>query len=509
MALDPAELLEWLTPEERKRFDGILIAKRQLWTSLEGPQTLGFVSEADILGYGGAAGGGKSDLGIGLGLTSHKHVGIFRQNGTELTAIVDRISQILGTREGLSEQKGIWRIKRPDGEAIQIELGSFPHPGDERKYQGRPHDLLVFDEAQNMREKAVRFLLAWLRTTVEGQRCRAIFTFNPPTDAIGQWVVSFFAPWLDEAHRNPAQPGELRWFTTLDGADVEVDSGEPFEHKGEKITPQSRTFIPSRVSDNPYLAGTAYVSQLQALEEPLRSQMLHGDFKAGMEDDAWQIIPTDWVEAAQKRWSKPDKLPEMESLGVDVAMGGRDQTIIARRHQDLWFDEPIVYPGRECIDGPTVAGFCVSAVRDRAVIHIDLLGVGAKPYGFLMNMGLEVIGVNVGDPAGGLDSTGRWRFKNLRSQLWWAFREALDPDSNTGIALPPDSRLRADLTAPKWRPVGNLIQVEPSEDLKKRIGRSPDFGVAYVLALLDTPKRDRIQALVSRGKRREYDPYDL
>ena len=151
--VDVAALLEFLTPEERKRFDGILTARRELWVSLEGPQTLGFTSQADVLGYGGAAGGGKSDLGIGLSVTSHRTVGIFRQNGTELTAIVDRVAQILpGGRDGLSEQKGIWRFKRPDGEAVQIELGSFPHPGDERKYAGRPHDLLVFDEAQNMRE---------------------------------------------------------------------------------------------------------------------------------------------------------------------------------------------------------------------------------------------------------------------------------------------------------------------------------------------------------------------
>ena len=66
--------------------------------------------------------------------------------------------------------------------------------------------------------------------------------------------------------------------------------------------------------------------------------------------------------------------------------------------------------------------------------------------------------------------------------------------------------MKADLCAPKWKPIGPIIQVEPSEDLKKRIGRSPDFGVAYVLALLDTPKRDRIQA-IQRQRQPEYDPY--
>ena len=54
--------------------------------------------------------------------------------------------------------------------------------------------------------------------------------------------------------------------------------------------------------------------------------------------------------------------------------------------------------------------------------------------------------------------------------------------------------------------MGPIIQVEPSDDLKKRIGRSPDYGVAYVLALIDTPKLDRIMA-VQRKIMPEYDPF--
>jgi hypothetical protein len=33
----------------------------------------------------------------------------------------------------------------------------------------------------------------------------------------------------------------------------------------------SRTFIPSRVTDNPFLANTGYIAMLQGLPEPLRS----------------------------------------------------------------------------------------------------------------------------------------------------------------------------------------------------------------------------------------------
>ncbi len=507
--IDP-KVLEWLTPEEKAEFLEAVAVTDELWTPLLGPQTMAFDSEATVVGYGGAAGGGKSDLGEGLAVTEHTTIGIFRQNGTELTALIDRMAQIVGgkdgpSRVGLSEMRGIWRTKRRDGKEIQIEFGSFPHPGDETKYMGRPHDLLVFDEAQNMREHAVRFLMGWLRTTDPEQRCRVLMTFNPPQSAKGQWLISYFGPWLDRTHRNPAEPGELRWFTTIDGADVECDGPEDIEHEGETLTPTSRTFIPSRVVDNPYLHGTQYEIQLQSLPEPLRSQMLHGDFQAGMEDDEMQVIPTAWVEAAQNRWEKPDVLPEMESVGVDVAMKGADLTVIFRRHDPMWFDEPIVKTGRECIDGPTIAGFIIGIMRDKAVIHLDLFGVGGPPYGHLMSQGVQVIGVNVGEPAGGTDASGKFRFFNQRTKLWWEMREALEPNANNGIALPPDRRLLADLTAPTFELVGPILKVEGSKAIKKRLGRSPDFGSACILALMDTPKIDRVKALERSRKR--YDPF--
>ena len=504
-SFDPS-ILEYLTPSELAELDQLLASDPVPWRPLQGPQTMAYLSEADIIGYGGAAGGGKTDLACGKAITQHRKVGIFRLNGTELTGVLDRLSEMLGGRDGYNGQDKIWRIKRYDDVPLQIELGSFPNLGDETKYQGRPHDLLVFDEAANMRESQVRFLLGWLRTTVPGQRCQALLTFNPPTSAEGRWIIDFFGPWLDKKHPNPAQPGELRYFATVDGEDVEVDSLNSFEHDGETITPLSRTFIPSKIADNPYLMGTGYMATLQSLPEPLRSQMLHGDFQAGMEDDPWQVIPTAWVEAAQDRWKKPDKLDPMDSLGCDVARGGRDQTILARRH-GMWFDEPLTYAGTQTPDGPTVAGLCIAAGRDQAVIHIDVIGVGSSPYDFLVQASQQVVGVNVSEAATGLDKSGRLRFKNQRSELVWRMREALDPTNNTGIALPPSPQLLADLCAFTWKLVGSTVYVHSREEIIAKIGRSPDFASAYVLALMDTPKIRTVSNIGGNKSTLEYDPY--
>ncbi|MBU0593351.1 MAG: terminase [Gammaproteobacteria bacterium] len=516
-------LLAYLTPHELAELDALIASDPTIWRPLPGPQTTAYNSTADIIGYGGAAGGGKTDLACGKALTRHRKSMILRRIGTELTGVVDRLEELIGSRDGYNGQSNIWR--RP---GLQIEFGAVPNAGDERKFQGRPHDLLVFDEATNFLVQQVRFLLGWLRTTIPGQRCQALFTFNPPTSAEGRWVIDFFAPWLDKKYPNPAQPGELRWAASLpadaatpNGRDLWVPDGRkfvlvdgqpcydfnPMEYSPDDIiTPMSRTFIPSRITDNPYLLGTGYMAQLQALPEPLRSQMLKGDFTAGIEDDPWQVIPTTWVEAAQARWKRPDKLPAMDSLGVDVARGGRDQTIIARRH-GMWFDSPLTYPGSATPDGPTVAGLTIAAKRDDAVTHIDVIGVGSSPYDFLNDARQQVVGVNVAESATTTDISGRLRFKNLRSQLWWKMREALDPTNNTGIALPPDPRLLADLCAPTWTLSGSVIQVASREQIIDSIGRSPDFGSAYILALIDTPKRSHFQGLDRSNRRKDYDPY--
>lgn len=506
MQVDPADFAA-LTPDEQRELDQLLRegAPPKLWSPLPGPQRLAFDSTASVIGFGGAAGGGKTDLAIGLALTQHQRVGIFRQNGTELTAIVDRIAELLGTRDGW-DRHGILRTKRPDGNPVQIELGSFPNTGDEAKYRGRPRDLLVLDEAAEMREAAVRFLTGWVRTVDSNQRVRTLLCFNPPTSVEGRWIIEFFAPWLDRKHPRPAGPGEVRWFAMVDGKEREVGA-EPFMHNGELIYPTSRTFIPSRIKDNPHLMRTGYYQQLQSLPEPLRSQLIYGDFQAGVKDDPYQVIPTAWVEAAQARWTKPAKLAPMDSVGVDVALGGDDNTVIARRH-DMWFDEPLVYAGKDCKDGPTIAGFVIAAARDGAVQHVDLFGVGAQPYAHLLASNQHVLGVAMAAEPQGTALQGGLRFLNRRTELWWRMREALDPGLNSGICLPPDKRVLADLTAVRWKLAGRVIVVEPRDEIVKRIGRSVDVGTAYVLGLIHTVKHRAVPS----GTRRtlpggEWDPY--
>lgn len=535
-AAELAELEGYLTDAERAELDALVAAdlEQHLWYPLPGPQTTAFNNRADIIGFGGAAGGGKTDLACGKALEQHLKVMIMRREGTQLQGVLDRLTSLVGSRQGYNGQDRIWRDAGP--RSVQIEFGSVPNLGDENKYQGRDHDLLVFDEAANFLEAQVRFLLGWVRSATAGVHSQALLTFNPPTNAEGRWVIDFFGPWLNKKHElYPAIPGQPLYAAMLPAAngtskDVWTHNGEPLtgapfvmvdgelvfdfdpaDYKVEDIVyPRSRTFIPSRISDNPHLVGTGYMSQLQALPEPLRSQMLYGDFQAGVEDDVWQVIPTAWVERAQKLWREMPRRGEMLSLGCDVARGGKDNTVICTRHKtpetEHWYDKLQVTPGTGTPNGPMAAGLVVGASRDRTPQHIDVIGVGASVYDSLITADQPAIAVNVSERAPGTDLSGQLTFMNQRSWLWWRFRELLDPLNNHAVMLPPDQDLLAELCAPKWKLSGKEIQVESREDVVKRVGRSPDRATAVILASIETPKLHLLDRSAHNEAVLNYDP---
>jgi len=457
------------------------------WTALSGPQTEALYSSADILFYGGAAGGGKTELIIGAAFFRHMRSIIFRREYSQLKAIIDRTTEIFSGYGKFNKAHMIWTLE--DGRTI--EFGAVQHFGDERKYQGRPHDLKAFDELAHFSELQFRTLIGWLRSADPSQHCRVIATGNPPTDSEGEWIIRYFAPWLDKTHTHPAKPGELRWFTTIDGKDRECDSGEKFEHKGELITPKSRTFIPARVEDNSYYMESGYKATLQALPEPLRAKLLYGDFSAGKEDNPFQIIPTEWLELSVKRHESGMPLgTPLLAIGVDVARGGGDHTVITLRYGH-WFAHQRAYPGHMTPDGETVAQLVLSARgASQCKVNVDVIGVGASVYDCLRrHIGNKAVALNASQASDAQDKTGQMNFVNRRAEWWWSLREALDPATGDALALPPDRELLSDLASVRYRYKPRGIQVESKDDIIRRIGRSPDKGdsLVYAFATLSTP----------------------
>lgn len=430
----------------------------------------------------------NSDLILGLSTTKHKKSLILRREGTDLGAMVSRLNEILnntGSWRGIGPYAGIMRTK--DGRVI--ELKSCPNEKDKYKFQGQDHDLKAFDEITYFSRTQYEFIIKWNRSPDPNQRKRVICAGNPPTSAEGEWVLEAWKPWLDETYDNPAESGELRWYTTIDDEIQWFETGEPIIHKGEKIVPRSRTFIKALLKDNPILEKTGYESVLMSFDEPLRSMFLYGIMKAGLQDHPFQCIPTDWVKAAQQRWKELNKngkyVPDepMTILSSDIARGGMDNTVIARRWGN-YFGELIKHKGTVTTDGEITAGLIQKEMDDHCKVSIDITGgYGGSPYDILKSIygNKRIIPVNFAGASKGRDRSGKLKFKNLRAEMHWRLREALDPVHGHNIALPPDRMLLGDLTAVRYKVTAQGIQMEPKEDIIERIGRSPDCGDAVVM----------------------------
>lgn len=472
--------LDALPPDQRKSVvdDAMTATEGRFFVPNVGPQTEAWFSLADETFFGGAAGGGKSALLCGLAVDEYQPALILRREATQVKGLEDEIAGILGTRSGYNSQTHIWRL--PGGGTI--ELGGVPHESDKEKYQGRPHRLKGFDEITQFTESQYRYIIAWTRDA-KGRRCRIVATGNPPTSAAGMWVVRYWAPWLDSSHPNPAKPGELRWFTTINGEDVEVDA-DYVGPGGER--PRSRTFIRSLLEDNPDLVGTGYASTLEALPKELRDRLRHGAFDVASEDDPWQVIPTKWVKDAMARWvdHPPAEIP-MTAIAADVAQGGPDKTQIQHRY-DHWYSRFDSYKGSETPDGPTVAGLITKKMRDRCRVVVDAGGgYGGDTLTQLAHADIDCRGFVGGQGSASRTREGMYGFKNLRAQAVWQFREQLDPDYDSRIALPPDPELEADLCAFRYevRPSGDgeVIQILPKDDMREMLGRSPDKGDTTIM----------------------------
>lgn len=490
LSADLEEKLAALPEGKRKKMlaDAVKATKSMAWIPSPGPQTQAYFSKADILLYGGEPGGGKTSLLIGLALTAHHNSLIMRRQYTDLGHIIDELLRFNGSRDGFNGQSPPV-LHRSDGK--KIDLGAASNVGDEQHWQGVPHDFIGVDESTQFARVQIRFLMGWLRSTNPNQRKRVVLATNPPMSADGLWVMEMFAPWIDEKFPNPAKPGELRWVVSdEDGNDKWVDGPNPVDINGKQVFPLSRTYIPSSVRDNPFLAETGYENQLNNMEEPFRSLLL-GGFKNTLKDAPNQLIPTEAVKAAQKRWTPaPPKGIPMCCMAADMSGGGDDPMVIAARYGN-WYDQLIKLKGKDLPKdrlGPYCAGQILSYRRDNCCVVIDLGGgYGGSTYDHLRQNSVEVRGYKGAEASTRKSKAGNYKFVNKRSAAYWLLMEELTKQGAT-IALPPGNKILGDLTAPTFEVTARGVAVEPKEKVTKRLGRSTDDGDAIVMAWFEGPK---------------------
>lgn len=191
-----------------------------------------------------------------------------------------------------------------------------------------------------------------------------------------------------------------------------------------------------------------------------------------------------WVLAAQERWRALPRGPKEGEIvpAVDPARYGPDFSALAVRYGDV-VEEVITWSKLGTVD---TAG--------RVLVELDRLGlprdfsvtVDSPGLGGGVIDALEAMGGRPWDYNGGLPPLGYQageKFANLRAESFWTLRRRLEMGT---IALPPDEKLGDELCAMRWSiRLDGKVQLEGKDELRARLGRSPDRADAVAMAFAD------------------------
>lgn len=268
-------------------------------------------TDADITVFGGAAGAGKSYLGV-LDFLKHVHDPHFRG------CMVRRTTPQLKGPGGLHEKaealfrlidpKVRWRDKEHHflfSSGAKIYLRHFENPKDQENFQGWEVTEFLIDEGQQFEEAMVIYLSSRMRNPKCPIKPHMKITCNPD---YGSFLRHWLEWWLDPdtGIPIPERDGVTRWFIRIDGkmvwgdskADVIARYGKadlPADHK-KQVKPMSFKFISANVYDNPILceAQPEYVGWLEGLGRVEKARLLHGSWLAREEGAGY--FKSEWVE---------------------------------------------------------------------------------------------------------------------------------------------------------------------------------------------------------------------
>jgi len=222
-------------------------------------------------------------------------------------------------------------------------------------------------------------------------------------------------------------------------------------------------------------------------ENPLYLSRVKAEFPTEGEDT---LIPMSHIEAAKKRTLEPTDNPNV--IGVDVARFGTDFSVIAHRRG------PVIRILQRFgkTDTMTTTGHARRHRRltkaTRAIVDADGLGAGVADR-------LREQREPVKDAHGGASPSDKDMFLNQRAEWYWNLRIAFETGE---IDIDPaDEDLAAQLSDMKWKVNSSgKIVLEPKEEMKKRLGCSPDDADAVAMTFGEDLKYlDKLKKSFEKG----------
>lgn len=248
---------------------------------------------ADIVFFGGGAGGGKTWT---MMLEALRHVitnalfyaVFFRRTHKQIEnpgGLWDASNQLFPLVGGVPRDRCEWHW-RGGGKVI---MSHIEHEKNVYDWQGSEVPLFVFDELCHFTATMFWYMLSRNRSMC-GVRPYIRATCNPDADS---WVAEFIAWWIDQdtGYAIPERSGVIRWFVRVNDMTLWADSrAECIAMHGDstladdhedQVRPKSFTFILSMLSDNKELTkkNPDYKANLQNMSRVERERLLGGNWK--------------------------------------------------------------------------------------------------------------------------------------------------------------------------------------------------------------------------------------
>lgn len=270
------------------------------------PQMKFLMSQADIVIYGGAAGGGKT---FGLLLDPIRHVKVpgfravfFRRTHPEIEKPGGLLEESINLYPLVGGKKTKLKWKFPEGS--QFTFDHLQYDASCVNFRSAQITALYFDQLETFTEFQWWYMFSRNRSTC-GVKPYIRATANPDPDS---WLRSFIAWWIDDKTGYPIaeRDGVLRWFVRVENELHWADDPEQLYAKfpeipRDELLPLSVTFIKATVFDNVDLItkNPQYLAKLRALQLVDRMRLLGGNWN--IRNTAGNIFKKEWFKVIHAR----------------------------------------------------------------------------------------------------------------------------------------------------------------------------------------------------------------
>lgn len=277
---------------------------------------------------------------------------------------------------------------------------------------------------------------------------------------------------------------------------------EPYK-KGELKPPKA--FVPATVDDNKDNLSLDYINKLDNAPPEIRRRLRDGDWDFANTSNL--LVIRNWIDNVLSAYIPTTG--EEQYLGVDVSDEGNDSTIMAHwiMEKGIKYLVNLVKIEVAITQQTDIGGAIVEEIIKYAKqygigyenINIDTVGVGASARDAARRKGYFVNSYKGGEHVDkeALEEEDIAEYMNLRTYSYWQLRQAFQNNSiRIWNQLPYLDQLVRDLTGHAFTTNDKMIILEEKKAVKKKIGRSPDYGDATVIGFAPQPTSKFSFALV-------------